>query len=564
MYVATVPNRRSKPAVLLRESYREDGRVKNRTLANLSKLPPHAIDALRRVLRGETLVAPDEAFEIESSAQHGHVQAIMTAVRRLGLDRMISKQPCRERDLVLGMLAARIIAPSSKLETTRWWSGTSLPGTLGIQDADEEELYKAMDWLLDQQPLIEKRLASRHLKPGAFVLYDLTSTWVEGTTCPLAARGYSRDGQKDKLQINFGLLTDDEGHPISVSVYAGNTADPATVKDQVKKLKEDYGLEMVVFVGDRGMVTETQVEHFLDHDVEWITALKSGGIRKLKTEGSLQLGLFDDKNLFEFESEHYPGERLVACRNPDLATLRAKKRTALIDATKTEIEKIQRSVLRGRLVDRAEIGLRVGRIINKYKVAKHFKLEIAEGVLKYRVRSDRVRAEGALDGIYVIRTSVPEDYMSADDVVRHYKRLAHVERAFRSMKTVSLRVRPIYHRLENRVRAHIFLCMLAYYVERHMRRAWAPMLFAEERDQVPDRDPVVAAKPSLRAREKAASKTTADGLPAHSFSSLVAHLGGVVQNFCRRPGAPTTEPAFVMQTRLDAVQTRALELLAAL
>jgi len=561
MYVTFVPNRGKEPTVLLRESYREDGKVKNRTLANLSKLPPEAVEAVKRSLSGEKLVPAGEAFAIERSVQHGHVDAVLTAIRRLGLDRMLDSRRSRQRDLVLVLVVARLLAPSSKLSTTRWWPTTSLPDLFDLDDVTEDDLYAAMDWLLVRQPRIEKKLAKKHLSVGGLVLYDLTSTWVEGETCPLAARGYSRDGRKNKLQINFGLLTDQDGRPVSVSVYKGNTADPATVQEQVKKVKDEYGIDLVVFVGDRGMVTQTQIDQFIDQGgVEWITALKSGSIRKLKTEGRLQLGLFDDKGLFEFTSKHYPGERLVACRNPELAKRREKKRRSLIDATKAELDKIHDSVRKGRLVGKAEIGLRVGRTINKYKVAKHFKLEIETERFTYRVRRDKVAAEAALDGIYIVRTSVPEDVFSAEDTVRHYKRLTRVEKSFRSMKTVDLMVRPIFHHTEDRVRAHIFLCMLAYYVEWHLRVAWAPLLFANETETLDTRDPVAPAKPSPEASRKARSKTTDDGFPVHSFRTLIDNLATIVTNHCRRSGAKDAE-TFPMTTQPTALQARAFELL---
>ena len=564
MYVTSVPNRGHKPTILLRESYREDGKVKNRTLANLSKLPEKALEAVKQVLSGETLVPATEAFAIERSVHHGHVDAVLTAIRKLGLDRMLDSRRSRERDLVLVLLIARLLAPSSKLSTTRWWATTSLPDLFDLGDVTENDLYAAMDWLLSRQSRIEKKLAKKHLSVGGLVLYDLTSTWVEGEACPLAERGYSRDGKKNKLQINFGLLTDEDGRPVSVSVYKGNTADPATVQEQVKKVKEDYGIDLVVFVGDRGMVTQTQIDKFIEQGgVEWITALKSGSIRKLKAEGRLQLGLFDDKGLFEFKSKHYPGERLVACRNPELAKRRARKRRSLIDATKGELDRIKNSVRKGRLAGKAEIGLRVGRIINKYKVAKHFKLEIETERLTYRVRRDSVAAEVALDGIYIVRTSVSEDVFSAEDTVRNYKRLTRVEKSFRSMKTVDLMVRPIFHHTEERVRTHIFLCMLAYYVEWNLRRAWASLLFANETETLDTRDPVARAEPPPEASRKARSKKTDDGLPAHSFRTLIDHLGSIVTNHCRRPGAEEGE-TFPMTTQADDVQARALKLLKSL
>ena len=565
MYITKIPNRGGTPTTLLRESYREDGKVKNRTLANLSKVPEHAVEVLRRALKGEELVAAEDAFEIKRSVPHGDVDAVMTAVRKLGLDRMISSRRCRERDLVLAMIAARIVDPGSKLKTTRWLQTTSLAETLELTDADENDLYAAMDWLEKRQPGIEKRLAKKHLEDCGLVLYDLSSTWFEGRKCDLAKRGYSRDGKKGKLQINFGLVTDEEGRPVSVSVYPGNTADPATVQDQVKKLQEDYGLEQVVFVGDRGMVTQTRIDEFVEQDgVEWITALKSGALRKLRSEGSLQLGLFDEKNLFEFESSQYPNERLVACRNPELATRRKRKRQSLMDATKKELDRIQASVSAGRLEGKAEIGLRVGRVINKYKVAKLFKLDIESNSFHYRVRQERVAAEAGLDGIYIIRTSLPADVMSAADTVRHYKRLTKVEKSFRSMKTVDLQVRPIYHYAEQRVRAHIFLCMLAYYVEWHLRAAWASLLFANETDTLPTRDPVAPAEPTRAARRKAAEKRTVDGHTVHSFRSLLRHLSTVVQNHCRRPNAPKSESGWVMTTQPDALCRRAFKLLESL
>lgn len=565
MYVTAVPNRGGKPTVLLRESYREDGKVKNRTLANLSKLPPDAIDAVQRILRGEQLVASSQAFEIERSLKHGHADAVITTIRRIGLDRVLAARRCRERDLALAMIASRILAPASKLSTSRWLGDTTLVDTLDLEGVGEDELYRAMDWLVARQGLIEKKLAKRHLEPCGLVLYDLSSTWVEGEKCPLASRGYNRDGRKNKLQVNFGLLTDEEGRPVSVSVYEGRTADPSTVQEQVKKLKEEFDIDLVVFVGDRGMVTQTKVESFIEQSgVEWISALKSTSLRKLRAEGSLQLDLFDEKNLFEFESPHYPEERLVACRNPELAKRRARKRQSLIDATKKELDAIQKRVNAGRLSGKAEIGLRVGRVINKYKVAKHFKLEITSSSLHYRVRRDRVAAEAALDGIYVIRTSVPADIFSAEDTVRHYKRLGRVERAFRAMKTVDLQVRPIFHYSEIRVRAHILLCMLAYYVEWHMRRAWSSLLFANEVDTLDTRDPVAPARPTRQTRRKATRKQTDDGLPVQSFRSLLDHLASVVRNRCRRPNAPADEATWDMTTNLDALQQRALDLLSRL
>jgi hypothetical protein len=568
MYVASVPNRGSRPCILLRESYREDGKVKNRTLANLTHLPPYMVDIIRRAAKKETLVGVDDAFEVERSFHDGHVQAVVGAMRRIGMDKLIAWEPSRERNLVMAMMAARILEPKSKLETTRWWSTTSLPDELSIGAADEDDLYEALDWLLARQERIEEKLARRHLTAAGLVLYDLSSTYMEGTKCPLAKHGYSRDGKRGKLQVNFGVVTDDEGRPVSVEVYEGNVADSKTVLGQVEKIRDRFNVDLAIFVGDRGMITEAHIDQFKESStedgggVEWITALKSGAIRKLKTEGSLQLGLFDEKNLFSFKSPDYPGERLVACRNPELQKHRAKKRKELIEATKRELEKVQVMVRAGRLSGKAEIGLRVGRVINKYKVAKHFKVTIERASFRYRVARTQVAAEAALDGIYVVRTSLESEVMPDADVVRCYKRLTRVERAFRSMKTVDLKVRPIYHHLSDRVRAHIFLCMLAYYVEWHLRRSWASLLFDDETDTWLTRDAVAPAEPSESAKKKARTKRTADGLPVHSFQSLLSALSSVVKNHCRRAGAGPDEPSFVMTTRPDAVQARALDLAA--
>jgi transposase len=561
MYVTSIPNRGSKPATLLRESYREGGKVKSRTVANLSKLPAHAVDALRRSLRGETLVGAREAFSVTRSVHHGHVEAVLTAMKRLGVAELISARPSRERDLAMGMIAGRILAPGSKLQLTREWETTSLPSILGLSDANENELYGAMDWLLTQQPSVQAKLAKKHLEPCALMLYDLTSTWYEGAHCPLAKRGYSRDERPGSLQINFGLLTDERGCPIAVSVYDGSTADSKTVMDQVSRAREEFGIDLVVLVGDRGMITQAHIESFKDRGgVEWITALRTSGIRKLADGGQLQLDLFDEKNLFEITSPEFPGERLVACRNPALARRRAATRQDLLEATKVLLEKVKASIEAGRLQDKAAIALRVGRIINKHKVAKHFKVTIEDGSLSYEVDSAKVEAEAALDGIYVIRTSIPKEVMSASDAVRNYKCLSRVERAFRATKTIDLHVRPIFHRTEERVRAHIFLCMLAYYVEWHMRQAWAPLLFADDSPPVRE-DPVLPARRSESAERKASTKIAADGHRAHSFASLLQDLSTIVRNVCQRAGAPDGEATFEITTAPSALQQCALALL---
>src|SRR3990167_4954759 len=536
MYIATVPNRGSPPAILLREGYREGGQVKNRTLTNLSKWPPQKVDLLRRLLRDEPLAPAEALFDVVASFHHGHVQAVRTTMQRLGFDALIASRPSRERDLVVAMVAARILEPDSKLATTRWWHTTTLPADLGLSDADEDTLYEAMDGLLERQDRIEQKLAARHLRAGGFVLYDLTSSYFEGTTCPLAAFGHNRDGKKGKLQVNYGLLADARGCPVAVSVFKGNTGDPPTLLPEVRRVRERFGVEQLVVVGDRGMISQTQISALQAlAGVDWLTALKTGAIRDLVADGHMQLGLFDERNLFELAHPDFPGERLVACRNPELAKLRAHKRQALLAATVKELEKVRGMVARGTLKGRDAIGVRIGKVVNKYKVAKHVKLEIQDEGLEFQLDEQRIAAEAALDGIYVIRTSVPAGRLDAADAVRHYKRLSDVERAFRSLKTIDLKVRPIHHRLEPRVRAHIFLCMLAYYVEWHLREAWRPLLFADEDQQAKTpRDPVAPAKRSAAALRKVHAKVLADGTVVHSFQTLLKTLSTIVHNVCRR------------------------------
>ena len=566
MYIATVPNRGSPPAILLREGYREGGHVKTRTLANLSKLPPDAVAALRQVLKGETLVRAHDAFEAVASLHHGHVQAVLDAMRRLGFANLVASRPSRQRHLVLAMVAARLLEPDSKLGTTRWWNLTTLPSLLGVADADEDELYAAMDWLLKRQPSIEKKLAARHLHNDAMALYDLSSSYFEGVTCPLAVLGHNRDGKKGKLQVNYGLLTDTQGIPVAVSVFKGNTGDPKTLLPQVDQVRKEFRLDRFVLVGDRGMITQKQVDALRQLDgIDWVAALRPEAIRKLLEGGALQLGLFDERNLFELTHPDFPAERLVACRNPELAQRRAHKRTSLLEATAQELEKVRRMVERGRLRGQDHIGVRVGKVVNKYKVAKHFKLSIEDARFDFAIDRDKVAAEAALDGIYVIRTSLPEDRMSADDAVRSYKRLSQVERAFRSFKTMHLQLRPIHHRLEHRVRAHIFLCMLAYYVMWHMLQAWRPLLFCDEDLQAKaTQDPVAPAERSESALHKVHSKTLDDGSEVHSFHTLLQQLSGIVRNVCRIPGAPPDAPTFDVVTTPSAKQRRAYQLLEAI
>src|SRR2546422_3647153 len=563
MYIAVVPNRSSPPAILLREGYREGRTVKNRTLANLSKWPPQKIDLLRRVLRDETLAPADALFEVVASTHHGHVQAVRTAMHHLGVDTLIASRPSRERDLIVAMVAARILEPDSKLATTRWWHTTTLPADLEVSDADEDTLYEAMDWLLDRQARIEQKLAARHLQAGGLVLYDLTSSYFEGTTCPLAAFGHNRDGKKGKLQVNYGLLTDGRGCPVAVSVFPGNTGDPPTLLPAVQQVRERFGIETLVIVGDRGMISQTQITALQRLEgVDWITALKTGAIRALMADGHLQLGLFDERNLFELTHPDFPGERLVACRNPELAKLRTHKRQALLEATVKELAKVRAMVARGTLKGRDAIGVRVGKVVNKYKVAKHVQLEIHDARFAFQIDAARVAAEAALDGIYVIRTSVPAARLGAADAVRHYKQLSDVERAFRALKTIDLKVRPIRHRLEARVRAHIFLCLLAYYVEWHMREVWRPLLFGDE-DQAAKRtrDPVAPAKRSPAALRKVHTKVLDDGTPVHSFPTLLKELSSIVRNVCRPRSAGAEAPTFELTTTPTPTQQRAYELL---
>ena len=649
MYIATIPNRKSPPAILLRESYREKGKVKNRTLANLSSLPPQSIDILRRSLKGEKLVSTD-AFEIieDGSPAHGHVDAVMTAMRRLDFSRLICSRRSRLRDLVVAMVAARILEPRSKLATTAWWTDTTLPEILDVRDADEDDLYDAMDWLLERQSRIENKLAGRHLENNALALYDLTSSYFEGQTCPLAALGHNRDGKKGKLQVNYGLLTNRKGIPVTVSVFEGNTGDPKTLVPQVEKMRNAFGIEQFVMVGDRGMLTQKQVNALHDIDgVDWIGALRPEAIKKLATNGAIQMGLFDNRNLFEIKHPDFPGERLIACRNSELAHRRSIKRESLLNATVKELDRVRGMVRRGRLSGKKEIGarvrailkkyrigkhfkldiredgfnckvnkdaliaevtakskgnqeliekrltrnrghiksigkqlaklrrrvnkgrlhgqsnigVRVGKVINKYKVGKHFELDIRNNDFGFEINRDKVKNEAALDGIYIVRTSLSKESMDADETVRSYKLLSQAEQAFRSFKTVDLMVRPIRHRLEDRVRAHIFLCMLAYYVQWHMMEAWRPLLYADEDQKAKDlRDPVAPAKRSDSAMKKVKTKRLDDGSRVYSFRSLLGHLGAIVRATCRCSDDDTSS-TFTMITQRNPKQQKAFDLL---
>lgn len=566
MYIDIVPNREAPPTVLLRESFREGKSIRKRTVANLSSLPMQQVELISRVLKGESLSAVADRLEVVASPHHGHVEAVRIAMKRLGLEQLIASRPSPERARVMAMVAARILEPGTKLATTRWWHATTIPQTFGVADADEDDLYAAMDWILERQDRIEQKLAARHLSDDSLVLYDLSSSYFEGVTCPLAALGHNRDGKKGKLQVNYGLLTDARGRPVAVSVFKGNTADPKTLMPQVRKMKERFGIKTFVMVGDRGMISQTQVDEIKgDKDNEgiaWITALKTQAIRGLVEDEALQLELFDERNLFEITHPDYPGERLVACRNPELRKLRGHKRRSLLEATARELEKVRGMAARGKLQGKDDIGVRVGKVIDKYKVAKHFVRDIRDDGFDFHIDEQKVAAEAALDGVYVIRTSLAKERVSAEDAVRSYKLLSTVERAFRSMKTLDLKVRPIHHHLEKRVRAHIFLCMLAYYVEWHMREVLRPMLFGDEdQDAKMTRDPVAPAKRSEAALRKVRSKTLDDGTVVHSFQTLLAVLSGIVRNVCRVPGAASPQATFEVLTTPDAKQQRAYDLL---
>ncbi len=548
---------------LLRRSYREGGSVKNETLGNLSHLPGSLIEIIRRSLQGERFIALGEAFEVTGSRPHGHVQAVAAAMHRLDFAALLGSKTSRERERVLAMVAARIVAPSPKLATTRWWHSTTLAEDFGVADANEDDLYAAMDWLLARQEAVQNKLSRRHLHDAGLVLYDLSSSYFEGSTCPLAKLGYSRDGRKGLLQVNYGLLTDARGCPVAVSVHEGNVADSATFLPEVQRLRQSFGIEQLVMVGDRGMIGQAAIAELREMaGMGWITALKNASIRALVEQGQLQLGLFDQRNLVELSSPEYPGERLVACRNPELAKLRSHKREELLAATEKSLQAIKERVDAGKLKGADAIGLRVGRLINQYKVAKHFELAIGDNSFTFTRKREAIAAEAALDGIYIIRTSVDAQRMDAADCVRNYKALANVERAFRSLKTVDLKVRPIHHRTAERVRAHILLCMLAYYVEWHMREAWRELMFADT-DQAAKarRDPVAPARRSQAALDKVARHTLDDGTPVHSFSTLMAELATIVRNTCRTPSAGPDAPTFDLLTTPNAHQRRALDLI---
>ena len=569
MYIDVVPNRNSPPAVLLREAWRQGKKTCKRTLANLSDWPKEKIETFRRLLRDEPLISPQALFATQKTLPHGHVQAVREMIAKLELDRLISAQHCHERDLVVAMIVQRLIAPCSKLATTRRWHSTTLAEELGVAEASENDLYEAMDWLLERQERIEKKLAARHLSEGGLVLYDVSSSFYEGRTCPLAQFGHDRDGKNGLPIIVYGVMTNGEGCPVAVSVYAGNTGDPSTVADQIKQLREKFGLQRVVMVGDRGMLTQPQIDKLKQlPGLGWITALTSTAIRELVEQGALQLSLLDQKNLAEITAPDYPGERLMVCHNPVLEEQRRRKREALLQATEKSLEKIRKEVARRKKkpFTAAEIGVKVGKVLGRYKMGKHFACTISENHFAWSRCAESITQEEKLDGIYVLRTSEPEERLSAEDTVRSYKSLAEVERAFRCLKGIDLLVRPIRHRTEERVPAHIFLCMLAYYVEWHLRRAWAPLLFEDEErwEERKRRDPILPAKPSESAQRKKRSQETADGLPVHSFETLMEDLASRARvTYALKPqkAAENTNLKFQQVPEPTSVQARAYELI---
>ena len=555
---------------LLRRTYREDGKVKHETLGNISHLPPDIIDGIRAALSGEPLVPAGDAFDIVRTLPHGHVVAVLGTLRNLALEQVLASRPSRERTLVVAMICARVIDPGSKLFTARTLNSetcsSSLGHELGEENASEDDLYRAMDWLEKRQRRIEGKLAKKHLRDGSLVLYDVTSSYYTGTHCKLAKRGHNRDRKKGFPQIVYGLLCNVDGCPVAVEVFEGNTADPTTLAPQIKKIRERFGIKRVVMVGDRGMITSARIEEELRpvEGLEWITALRAPAIKKLAEQGLVQLSLFDERDLVEVLSPDYPDERLIVCRNPLLAEERSRKREDLLKATEKKLDDIVAATRRPKrkLSGKDKIALRVGKHINRYKMAKHFELEIAEDSFSYRRKTENIEQEAALDGLYVIRTGVSEEDLSAESTVRAYKSLSCVERAFRSLKTVDLKVRPIHHRLEERVRAHVFLCMLAYYVEWHMRQTLTPVLFDDEDKESAEasRASIVApAERSQSAKRKASTKRTEDGYPAHSFQSLLGDLATLAKNRVRANGAGSAE--FYMLTKATALQSRVFELL---
>ena len=569
MYIERIPNRNSPPAVLLRESYREGKKVRKRTLANLSKLPDDVVDNMQLVLKGSQAVNKEklpDMCEVNRSLPHGHVSAVLGTINQLNLPQLIAQKKTRSRDLVIAMIVSRIINPGSKLSTVRGirteTTNSSLGKVLGLEKADKDEYYQALDWLLSRQIDLENQLASRHLEDSSLILYDLTSTYVEGTECPLATYGYSRDKKKGKMQIVFGILTDKKGCPIAVEVFEGNKKDCQTLSEQIEKVRTRFGISHIIWVGDRGTITDANIVNELKEtaDLEWITALTKAQIRKLAELENIQLGLFDETNIVELKSDLYPGERLVVCRNPLIATKNQKVREDLLKATEKELDKIVEATQREKrkLQGADKIGLRVGRNINKFKVAKLFEIDITENSFSYRQKKEAIASEEALDGVYIIRTPVSDDVLNKVETVKAYKGLSKVEQAFRCLKTIDLKVRPIYHYLDHRVKAHIFLCFLAYYVEWHMREALAPILFEEVDNNFINTSNLFQYKPSSEVKKKTGSKRTSDGLPVHSFSTLLSDLATINLNKIsitlqeeKVSFEKITQPTIVQQKALD-------------
>jgi hypothetical protein len=573
MYIETVPNRGSPPAILLRESYRDGKSIRKRTLLNLSHWPPEHIEGLRGVLKGGVVLPPGEQpFVVERSLPHGAVAAVLGTARAVGLDRLLgpkTAEPNRPRNLVMAMIVGRVVAPASKLATARALDPATAASSLGVElalgEVGEDELYAALDWLLERQGPIEAALAKRHLKGGTLVLYDVSSSYVEGRCCPLAKRGYNRDGKKGKLQIVYGLLCAPDGCPVAIEVFEGNTGDPMTLADQVTKLKRRFAIDHVVLVGDRGMITQARIDEDLrPAGLDWITALRAPALKELVGGGHLQMSLFDERDMAAVTSPDFPGERLIVCRNPDLARERARKREDLLAATERDLARIAACVARQRqpLRGAAEIGMAVGAVLGRHKMAKHFDLTIADDRLVFARKRDEIAQEAALDGLYAVRTSLPEETLDDTAAVKAYKSLARVERAFRCLKTVDLHVRPIYHWLTDRVRAHVFLCMLAYYVEWHMRARLAPMLYEDDDKDAAEalrENPVAKAQRSPAALAKSATGRTPDGAPVHSFRSLLADLATLARNTVVTPAAP--DRPFTILTRPTPIQQKAFDLL---
>lgn len=573
MYIDIVPNRNSPPAILLRESFRQDGKVKKRTIANLSKLPMEIIEQLRILLHGgKALESFEESIEVLRSLPHGHIAAVLGTIFKTGLDQLISPEKSRELSLILAMIVARIIDPQSKLATARGLDTETAASSLGeilqLDRVTEDDLYFAMDWLSGEQAKIETALAARHLAGGSLVLYDVTSTYFEGHTCPLAQRGHSRDGKSDKLQIVIGLLCAPDGCPVAVEVFEGNCADPLTLPGQIAKIRERFGIDRVVLVGDRGLITQARIQEDLkvQEGLDWITALRAPQIRTLMDSGAIQFSVFDTRDMAEITHPDYPGERLIVCRNPMLAKQRAHHREDLLQATEKQLEKIKLATNRAkrRLKGKDKIALRVGRVIGKYKMAKHFVITIEEESFSYVRHPSSIAQEAALDGIYVIRTSVAPKVMDANQTVGAYKSLSQVERAFRSLKTIDLKIRPIHHHLAERVKTHVFLCLLAYYVEWHMRKVLAPILFDDHdpADAARQRPTMVTpAERSEAAMRKARNKQTDDGLPVHSFRTLLADLATIARNTVEVKPVMGDPARFEKITQPTPLQQRALDLL---